>query len=205
MARDYIRQPRILVVDDDPAACRLIDALLSSIGCKVESAGDGLAGVERVGNGRWDLVLLDINMPGLDGLGALEKIRAIHSKEDLPVIMVTGLDDVEIRLKALELHANDFLAKPIDQPELLARIGTTLSLYWAQRELEDMRREKASRLGAALEELEVLLADIHTNVKTAMKQLAGDPATAVKPLKDAMAATDRATAFVADAAREAGE
>lgn len=205
MARDYIRQPRILVVDDDPATCRLIDTLLSSIGCQVESAGDGYAGVERIENGQWDTVLLDINMPGLDGLGALEKIRAIHSKEKLPVIIVTGQDDVETRLKALELQANDFLAKPIDQPELLARIGTTLSLYWAQREIEEMRRESANQLGNVLEELKVLLGEVQTNVKSAMNQLAGDPATALKPLKDAMAATERATVFVADATRAAGE
>jgi len=132
-----VGQPRLLVVDDDERSRRLLRTLLEPMGCAVTEATGGLEALDRLEEGGWDIVLLDLNMPGLNGFEVLERLRARWPMEQLPVILVTGMDDADARQRGLELRANEFLSKPVDRSELLARIGGLLAFRRAQAELED--------------------------------------------------------------------
>lgn len=110
----------ILIVDDDAELCRMLRQNLERQHYKVESAGDGDAAFEKIAGDTYDLVLLDIMLPGDDGLEILRKMRDMGV--DTPVIMLTARGDVEDRILGLNLGADDYLAKPFSMAELLARV-----------------------------------------------------------------------------------
>jgi putative two-component system response regulator len=117
-----------LVIDDDAVTRALARELLKAEGCRVLEADNGLAGLEQARQGRPDFILLDVVMPGMDGYAVCLRIRETEGISDVPILMITRLDDRESRLKGLECGADDFLAKPIDATELRARVRTTLRL-----------------------------------------------------------------------------
>jgi DNA-binding response OmpR family regulator len=123
---------RILVVDDVPNNVKLLADLLRVRGYEVVTASDGDEALERVRDSRPDLVLLDVMMPRMNGYETCRAIRADPATGILPVIMVTALDPAQERIKGLEAGADDFLTKPINTQELLARVKSLLrvqSLY----------------------------------------------------------------------------
>ena len=138
---EYIKRARVLVVDDDPASRKLVKSILTPMGVVVEEAANGREAIEMVDSSTWDVVLLDLNMPDMDGFRVLGLIRIKYPMEKLPVVMVTGQDDAEARLNALQLKANDFLGKPVDAAELMARIGSLLTVRWAHEALEEQLKE----------------------------------------------------------------
>jgi two-component system, OmpR family, KDP operon response regulator KdpE len=110
---------RILVVDDDPQVRRAFRAILTSQGCTVIEARDGNEAIEEIKADRLDLVLLDLNMPGIDGI---ETCRRIRECSDVPIIVVTVRGAEEDKVAALDAGADDYLVKPFGTQELLARI-----------------------------------------------------------------------------------
>lgn len=118
-------QPRVLVADDDPQMRRLIRGVLQRDGFEVLEAFDGLDALERVEQGGVDLVILDVDMPRLDGLGVLEELRAQVRTACLPVIVLTARHG-ETEEKALDLGANDSLGKPVQTRSLVARVRAVL-------------------------------------------------------------------------------
>ena len=134
---------RILIVDDEPKNQRLIKEFLDVLGHSSEPANDGLEALEKLKSG-FDLVLMDVMMPGMDGFEVVRHIRENPEFADIPVIMVTVLDDKETRLRAVEAGANDFINKPIDRLELRVRIESLLKMKDAQ--------DKIKRHQAKLEE-----------------------------------------------------
>jgi adenylate cyclase len=136
--------PRILVVDDQPANVRLLLQLLTASGCEVTTALSGAEGLAKLAAETPDLVLLDVVMPGMSGYEACRAIRARAETALLPVVLVTALDPAEERLKGIEAGADDFLSKPINQPELLARVRSLLRIRALHRQVED----QASQLAA---------------------------------------------------------
>jgi DNA-binding response OmpR family regulator len=114
---------RILVVDDDLDLCELLAKYLRREGLEVEMAHDGNLGVERALSGEYALVVLDVMMPGLNGFDALSSIR---SKSSLPVLMLTARGDDVDRIVGLEMGADDYLPKPFNPRELVARIRAIL-------------------------------------------------------------------------------
>jgi two-component system KDP operon response regulator KdpE len=114
---------RILVVDDEPQIRRIMRTTLTSAGYEVDDAKSGEEGLEKVREYRPDLVLLDINMPGMGGLAAC---RAIRADTSIAIIMLTVRNSEADKVGALDAGADDFVTKPFSMPELLARIRAAL-------------------------------------------------------------------------------
>lgn len=115
---------RVLVVEDSERMARALKQGLREEGYLPEVAGDGPTGLKLAQSGAFDLVLLDVNLPGLDGFGFVQALR--RERSDVPVLMVTARDSVADRVKGLDLGADDYLPKPFDFDELLARIRSLL-------------------------------------------------------------------------------
>jgi class 3 adenylate cyclase/CheY-like chemotaxis protein len=118
---------RLLVVADLPQNVRLLDAVLSPRGYEVISAGSGEEALSLIAESHPDLLLLDVLMPGLDGYEVCRRIRADPATSFLPVVMVTASGEQE-KLRALEAGADDFVVKPFEQAELLARVRSLLRI-----------------------------------------------------------------------------
>ncbi len=112
-------QSRILVIDDDRELCSLLEEYLAEEGFEVEKVHDGQEGVEWACSRPYDLVVLDVMLPGLNGFEALRRIRAASS---LPVVMLTARGEEVDRIVGLEMGADDYLPKPFNPRELVARI-----------------------------------------------------------------------------------
>src|SRR5262249_3550271 len=113
---------KVLVVDDEKANVSLLVDLLSLHGYRVESPANGDAAIAMVERFQPDIVLLDVVMPGLSGLDVCRQLRADERYAMLPIVLVTSLDPDEERINGLRAGADEFLAKPINLPELLARV-----------------------------------------------------------------------------------
>jgi DNA-binding response OmpR family regulator len=114
----------VLFVDDDPQICRMMRTILTAQGFDVTLARGGGEAVEKLRSADYELVLLDINMPGMDGIAACREMRA---QSDVPIIMLTVCTEESERTDAFEAGADDYLTKPFRTPELLAHIDSTLS------------------------------------------------------------------------------
>jgi two-component system, OmpR family, KDP operon response regulator KdpE len=114
---------RILIVDDDPQIRRVLKVTLAGQGFEVDDARDGEAALEKLRDSRFDLVLLDVNMPGMSGLDAC---RAIRSSSEIAIIMLTVRDDEADTVEALDAGADDYVTKPFKPSELSARIRAAL-------------------------------------------------------------------------------
>src|SRR6266446_4145581 len=136
-------QGSLLVVDDNPMNRDMLARRLARRGYTVAVAADGQEALTMIEAQQFDLVLLDIMMPGISGLDVLKSLRQRYSVTDLPVIMATAKDQSEDIVAALQLGANDYITKPLDFPVVLARTQTQLSLKRAMEEIQ--------RLAAQLE------------------------------------------------------
>jgi putative two-component system response regulator len=143
---------RILVVDDVEQNLALLGGLVRTLGYEVETARDGLEALAKLVLG-FDLVLLDVMMPGLDGYEVARRVRADPRTQDLPIILVTVLDSREDRVKAIQAGASDFIAKPVDKTELTVRISSQLRLKEAQDALKRNQAELEERVARRTEEL----------------------------------------------------
>ncbi len=118
---------RILIVDDEPFNVDYLEQELEHLGYLTESAANGLEALERVAASPPDLVLLDVMMPELDGIATLRILKQDPESRFIPVVLMTALNAVEDRVRGIEAGADDFLSKPVDDRELLARIRTAIT------------------------------------------------------------------------------
>ena len=116
---------KILIVDDEKAICDLIDLNLTSAGYHCTSVQDGMEAINRIEKEDYDLILLDIMLPGADGYDVMEYIRPLG----VPVIFITAKHEVKDRVKGRKLGADDYLVKPFDVVELVARVEAVLRRY----------------------------------------------------------------------------
>jgi len=126
----------VLVVDDEPSNRELLIAILEAEGLEVGIAEDGTSGIAQVTAFDPDLILLDINMPGTSGLDVCCKLKSDPDTRLIPIVLVTGLSAVEDRVRGLQCGADDFLTKPIERSELVARVRSLISLKSFTDELE---------------------------------------------------------------------
>src|SRR6202050_4196402 len=128
---------RILIVDDEPGARTALATLLRREGFEVRDVSDGAAALAACSSFRPDLILLDIVMPGMDGFEVCRRIKATPETRLTPVVLITGLSATEDRIRVINASADDFLSKPIDFSELLARTRSLLRLKQYTDELEN--------------------------------------------------------------------
>ena len=139
----------LLVVDDNEMNRDMLSRRLARRGHTVEVAEGGLQALEMIEATDYDVVLLDIMMPGIDGYETLERIRGGHDSGDLPVIMATAKDQSEDVVAALKLGANDYVTKPFDFPVVLARVQTQLQLKRSREALAHAHGRMKKDLEAA--------------------------------------------------------
>ncbi len=135
---------RVLVVEDDPDIVELIDHYLKGEGFAVDSAGDGRLGLERLRKGGFQLVILDLQLPGMDGLAVCAELRRDRRTRSLPVIMLTARGDESDRIVGLELGADDYVVKPFSPKELVARVRALMR----RLERKEGEEEATTVLGA---------------------------------------------------------
>src|SRR5919201_1852609 len=154
----------LLIVDDEELNSEGLARRLRGRGFAVTVAKSGPKAIELLGERRFDLVLLDIMMPGMTGLEVLKFLRRVDSLIDLPIIMVTARGESEDVVEALELGANDYVTKPLDFPVVLARVRAQLALRRAVSQVTELERKLDDR-NKALEAAAAELAAANERVK----------------------------------------
>lgn len=127
----------ILIIDDDPANLGVISASLEDHGFKMLVARDGESGLQKARYARPGLILLDVLMPGLNGFEICDRLKEDHETRDIPVIFMTALTATKEKVKGFEAGGVDFITKPFQEDEVLARVRTHLSLRMMQRQLKE--------------------------------------------------------------------
>ncbi|TMD79674.1 MAG: response regulator [Chloroflexi bacterium] len=142
--------PSVLVVDDGVANRELIEACLAGVECEVRLAADGPSALAAVDSREPDLVLLDVQMPGMDGHEVCRRIKSDPNRRLIPIVMITALNSVSDRVTALESGADDFMSKPVERVELVARVKSSLRLKAVYDKL-DNAEQVIFALAAAVE------------------------------------------------------
>lgn len=163
---------RVLLADDQPDELEYLVAALRLDGHECTEAHDGAEAVKRFVAERPDLCVFDVKMPGLDGLKATRRVKAEARGSYVPVLLVTGLDDVEDRVAGFDAGADDFLTKPVEAWELRARVRTFLQIVAQQRATEEALR-KLGELQTFRDELsELIVHDLKSPLASLMSNLA---------------------------------
>jgi len=154
-ASDAERPPRILLAEDDPNSRDMLVRRLAHRGYSAEAVADGEACLARIDQQPPDLLLLDIQMPGMVGLEVLRRVRTRFSHDALPVILVTALGDSDDIVRGLEAGANDYVVKPVNLPVLLARMSVGLKIRRSVQFLMEAERQRVlvAALGEACHQL----------------------------------------------------
>ena len=161
------KNARVLVVDDNEMNRDILARRLTRIGLNVDTAEDGNSGLDKILTGEYNLIMLDIMMPDIDGIEVLKRTREFFSKTELPVIMATAKDEGTDLAEALSLGANDYVTKPLDFQVVRARVDNVLGYTQAANELTVANERMKRDLEAAARVQQSLLPDEHVDVEGA--------------------------------------
>src|SRR6056297_403448 len=131
-------QFKILIVDDNPNNIKLLGSILNAEGYSAEFATSGPDALDWINSDSFDIVLLDIMMPEMDGYEVCQKMKANPETSHIPVIFITAKQDTDSIVKGFDIGAVDYISKPFKERELLARLGYHLELLYARRQLEKL-------------------------------------------------------------------
>ncbi|MBS0195745.1 MAG: response regulator [Planctomycetes bacterium] len=131
----------VLLVDDNEQNLELLLAYLEELGCELRTANDGIEALEEVAKQAPDLILLDVMMPRMSGFQVCAKIKKDPATADIPIVMVTALNEVSDAERAVESGADDFLTKPVNKLELVTRVRSLLKVSLLQRQLKKTMAE----------------------------------------------------------------
>ena len=146
-------KPVILVVDDQPQNVELLEAHLVPQGYEIVKAANGEEALGKLSTNQIDLILLDVMMPGMDGFEVTRRVRQDDKHRLLPIILVTALRETEDRVKGIEAGCDDFLSKPVDKVELLARVRSLLKVKAYNDLMANYRKELEAEVTRRTEEL----------------------------------------------------
>ncbi|HEY5582496.1 MAG TPA: HD domain-containing phosphohydrolase [Rhodoferax sp.] len=167
---------KILVVDDTSASLRLLTDILKEEGYEVRSAISGELALRAATSNPPDLVLLDIRMPGMDGYEVCQRLKAEPGTRDVPVIFVSAVSETDEKVRGFALGAVDFVTKPYQRDELMARVRTHLELHRLRNHLEDLVAERTTELKQSEKQLRTSLLDSITALAAIVEMR--DPYTA---------------------------
>jgi two-component system, sensor histidine kinase and response regulator len=131
----------ILIADDVPMNLSVLMEFLESTGYKVLVATDGISAIEQAEYAKPDIILLDVMMPGIDGFETCARLKASEVTRDIPVIFMTALSETVDKVRGFELGAADYITKPLQQEEVLARVNAHLTLYRQKQEIQYLRQQ----------------------------------------------------------------
>jgi two-component system sensor histidine kinase/response regulator len=157
-------QGTLFVIDDTPENLTVLRKCFTDHQYRVAVARNGKVALERAKRIHPDLILLDILMPGMDGFEVCRQLKADDMTRAIPVIFMTALDTAEDKVKGFEAGAEDYVTKPLNYQEVLARVHTHVTLYQVQQEL----RARSIELQAALERERRILEDLRMNLSVAL-------------------------------------
>ena len=146
-------KPVILIVDDQPQNIELLEAYLAPQGYEIVKAANGEEALGKLSGNQIDLIMLDIIMPGMDGFEVTRRVRQDDIHRSLPIILVTVLRETKDRVKGIEAGCDDFISKPIDKTELLARVRSLLKVKAYNDLLSNYRNELESEVTRRIKEL----------------------------------------------------
>ena len=164
MAELDLKNARVLVVDDNEMNRDMLARRLARIGMDTDTAEDGNSGLEKILTGNYELVMLDIMMPDIDGIEVLKRVREFYSKSELPIIMATAKDEGSDLAEALSLGANDYVTKPLDFQVVRARVENVLGYTRAVAELTIANDRMSRDLEAAARVQQSLLPDEQVDI-----------------------------------------
>jgi len=135
--QNFTSKGNILVVDDNPDNVRLLDVILSSTGYEVRVAFDGTSALMSIQSSLPDLILLDVIMPEMDGYAVCKQLKSSKKTSDIPIIFISVLSNISERVKAFRVGGVDYITKPFEEEEVLARVETQLSIYSLSKQLAE--------------------------------------------------------------------
>lgn len=186
----------VLIIDDQEQNLQIIGTVLTMVGYEVVHASSGEAALALLAASTPDLILLDMNMPGMNGIEVCNKLKAKACWADIPVIFLSAADDKNIIVAALECGGVDYVTKPFNKAELLSRVRTHLALKRAREQLRDLAEDKDELLGLLTHDLGNDLAGLHMNAVVLEKQLGDIPPHNAAFLSNMVRSTEVITAFV---------
>ena len=188
----------ILVVDDQPQNIELLEAYLFPQGYEIVTATNGEEALGKLSGNQIDLILLDVMMPGMDGFEVIRRVRQDDTHRLLPIILVTALRETEDRVKGIEAGCDDFISKPIEKMELLARVGSLLKvkayndlLSNYRKELESDVKTRTAELKQALEKIKATSLETIYRLSMASEYKDTDTGTHIKRMSRYSAAIAR--------------